>query len=208
MDEHLRQPAAAFVAQALAMPGEPDRLADDLTLVADDGVAATFAIELASTAGAVAFLVYVYRLTSRDANDTPGRERMENDLATMAEAERLEAPGPRPVAQADDGALGFVLATSPATLRTLSGEEPPPVNEEAAVDRGEAAAALLERLREAEAAARVWLASKPESDATRMPEEAELALYLLEPGKLEPLLTAIRRLTTVPPAPDTEDESD
>ena len=198
MDENLARPASAFVAQALAIPGEPEQLADDLTLVGDDGVAATFAIELESTAGAVAFLVYVYRLASRDADGASGRKRMERDLATMAEAERLDAPGPRPVAQADAGPLGFVLATTPAMLRTLSGDvsgtEAP-----AALDRGEAATALLERLLAAEAAARAWLASVPEAPSERTPEEAELALHLLEPGNLEPLLAAIRRLTATAP---------
>ncbi|HET7094895.1 MAG TPA: hypothetical protein VFI22_15495 [Thermomicrobiales bacterium] len=196
MDENLTGRAAAFVAQALDMPGNPNQLAADLDLVADDGLAATFATELESTAGVVAFLIYVYRLTSRDANGTLGRERMASDLATMEEAERLDAPGPRPVAQADDGALGFVLATTPAMMRTLSGEAAS-ANEPAPMDRGEAAAALLGQLRAAEAAARSWLASAPDDAAPRTPEEAELALYLLEPGTLDPLLTAIRRLTMV-----------
>jgi aminoglycoside phosphotransferase (APT) family kinase protein len=207
VDENLTRPAAAFVAQALDMPGDPERLADDLTLVADDGVVVTFAIELESTAGVVAFLVYVYRLASRVADGALGRERMERDLATMAEAERLDAPGPRPVAQADDGALGFVLATTPAILRALSGESPPTA-EAPPIDRGEAATALLARLRATEDAARTWLASAPDDGSPRTSEETELALHLLEPGNLDPLLTAIGRLTNVGPGDAMADDGD
>lgn len=199
MDEDLRRPAAAFLAQALEMPAEPEALVDDLTAVADDGVVATFAVELESTAGVVAFLVYAYRLTSRDSDGASGRERMERDLATMAEAERLDAPGPRAVAQAEDGPLAFLLATSPAMLRVLAGEDAAASTPAAAIERGDAAAALLDRLRDAETAARAWLANLPDNASPRTPEETELALHLLEPGNLEPLLTAIRRLTTAAP---------
>lgn len=193
--------AGRFLAAALDLAEDGAHLAGDFVQLDGDRAAVTFAIELDSSAGPAAFLVYAYRLREMDDAGRTGEERFHGDLATMTEAERLGAPGPRLVGHAADGVFGFVLATSPAFRRALTGEPdvPDPAPALDAGDRGELAARLMGSLLDASAAAARWLAvvEATEWQGERPEAETELALRLLEPGMLAPLMEAIQRLAHV-----------
>jgi len=159
--------AAAFLAQALALADDPAALAPELTRLRRDPAVAVYSAELDSSVGPTAFLVYAYDLAQRDAEGRTGWERYDHDLRTLEEAAERDAPGPRLLASAHGEGDAFLLATTPATLRALSGEAPPegtgegtppPVGDPAETRR-EAAGHLLRLLREADAEAATWLAA-------------------------------------------------
>lgn len=206
-----RPGAAAFLAQALEIEDDVDALAADLVKIEGDEAVGVFAAEVDSSAGPVAFLVYAYALAARDATGRGGRERFESDLAVLETAAARDAPGPRPVAHAESGDAGYILATSPAVLRVLAGDAevttpggaadlPPGDPAEA---RRAAAEELLRLLRSAEEQATAWLAAVRASEVADpgaserppraplppafSPEETELALSLLE-GRTRNLL--------------------
>lgn len=205
--------AAAFLALALDLPDEPALLAPDLALVDADPAVAVFAVELDSSAGPAAFLVYAYDLAAVDAAGRRGEARFVGDLETLARAAALDAPGPRLVANARTDDAGYVLATSPATLRALTGQEAVAAaagNETTTptVDptgtRRAAASALLRLLRAANEHAVAWAAAvaadrRPEAadPAALTPEEAELALFLVDDRSITPLLGTLDGLLTI-----------
>lgn len=205
--------AAAFLGQALGLTDDPGVLAGDLSVVEEDEVGAVYAGELDSSAGPAPFLVYVYDLGRRDAQGRSGRDRFAADLATLETAARLDTPGPRALAHADTGDDGFVLATSPATFRALTGASPAAAERRAeaaasaaaiAAARSEAAAELLGLLREADRQAEAWLTAvggpagsagadpAPEIELGAFtPEETELALFLLDERSIRHLLRTL-----------------
>jgi hypothetical protein len=215
--------AAAFLIEALELGDavEPSALASDLIALERSPTLATYAVELDSSVGLTAFLIYVYSLTALDADGRSGRDRFATDLATIERAAELGTPGPRPVAHAQGDVVAYLLATTPATLRALQGAPDPsevaeleaslsdllPVGEMAAI-RAEAPPELLRLLRAANEEARRWLAALrasgrhvPESDAEvdqgaiELNEvERELALYLLDERSVQALLEALNLL--------------
>jgi len=212
-----RRSAAAFLAQALDLADEPDALAADLVAIAAEPPVAIYAAELDSSVGPAAFLVYAYDLTATDADGRGGQTCFADDLATLERAAALAAPGPRAVAHARGDDLAFILATTPATLRALSGGgEPPPdaspppadllLAADPATARREAAAELLRALRLANEQAARWRAALPAPalpDAAQAPaarslpvssEETELALFLLDEASIRDLLLTINTI--------------
>ena len=213
-DDRRRQ-AAAFLAQALDLPDHPSQLAGDLLPVAETPAVAVFAAELDSSVGPAAFLVYAYALAATDDDGRPGRDRFASDLETLETAAARGAPGPRAVAHALGDDAGFILATSPATLRALTGEpaaagpvDPPtlPHGADPKETRRSAAEELLRLLRAADEPATAWLAAwaasnggagapSPPTPSSRAfaPEETELALFLLD-DRAQNLLRALDAL--------------
>lgn len=203
--------AARFVAAALGLAEDDPLLAADFVEVDADPAVITLAIELDSSAGTAAFLVYAYRLSAQGEDGRSGEERFRGDIATMTEAERRGAPGPRLVAHAADGGLGFVLATSPAFRLIMAGDPRPPDLRRIVgnSERGDLANRLMASLLGASAAATRWLAAVEAagSSGRATPQETELALRLLDPSVVPPLMEAIRRLVdAAPPAPSSDVE--
>ena len=214
-DDRRRQ-AAAFLAQALDLPDDPAQIAGDLLPVDRTPAVAVFATELDSSVGPAAFLVYAYALAALDDDGRSGRDRFAADLDTLETAAARGAPGPRAVAHALGDDTAFVLATSPATLRVLTGEPPvvapadaPPLPPGADPNetRRSAAEDLLRLLRAADEPATAWLAAWAASDAGTggpsqpapsprafTPEETELALFLLDDRSIRHLLQTLNRL--------------
>jgi hypothetical protein len=218
--------AAAFLIEALELGGdvEASALAPDLIPLETSPTVATFAVELESSVGPAAFLVYVYSMDARDDDGRSGHDRFTADLATIERAAELGTPGPRAVASAQGEDVAYILATTPATLRALQGEPDPtedegleagisdllPVGEVAAI-RAESPPELLRLLREANEEAKRWLAAIRSS--SRLAENAEnggdpallelteaereLALYLLDERSVQSLLEALNLLLSV-----------
>lgn len=217
--------AAAFLAQALDLADDPAALAADLLPVSEEPVVAVYAAELDSSAGPAAFLVYAYALAATDPQGQSGEARFAADLATLERAAQLDAPGPRAVAHARTEASAFLLATTPATLRTLTGEADsvaagdPATATDTTDTRRSAAAELLRLLRLANDEAAAWTravraARQPgaagaaiPTDLDFLPEETELALFLLDERSIKDLLGALDALLTIarrrPPGPPT-----
>jgi hypothetical protein len=217
--------AAAFLAQALELGQDVDplALAADLTRLKVDPQAAIYAAELDSSVGPTAFLVYVYSFAATGPDGRTGREFFEADLATLETAAEREAPGPRVVAHARSEDEGFILATTPATLRALRGETPPEALESLQADAGDllptgdvaearrtGAEELLRLLRAADREAARWLAAL-QADGRLLPDaadgeirgtiafndaETELALFLLDERSIQSLLRALNVLLT------------
>lgn len=215
--------AAAFLAQALELdPGtDPLSLAADLAGLKRDPQAAIYAAELDSSVGPAAFLIYVYTFAATGPDGRTGRAHFEADLATLEMAAEREAPGPRLVAHAQSEDEGFILATTPATLRALRGEAPPEALESLQADAGDllptgdiaearrsGAEELLRLLRAADREAARWLAAL-QADGRLLPDradddvqeaipfneaETELALVLLDERSIQSLLRALNLL--------------
>ncbi len=219
--DQLTRGAAAFLAQVADLDGDRDALdalAGDLAVMKRDANAAIYTIQLDSSIGPAAFLVYAYLLDERGGDGRTGRELYEAGLAILSEAAQREAPGPRAVAHAETGAAGYILATTPGTYRALVGDGVPEVtptdtDELAApppVDlyqrRVDAATALHHLLRDANTAATDWLAAiqsagaAPGSAADDLLEfnedETALALFLLDDRSIGDLLKTLNLLVT------------
>lgn len=211
--------AAVFLGQVLGITDSPDYLAADLSPIKRDDNASIFTIQLDSSVGPAAFLVYAYALNQRGGDGRTGKELFDAGLATLQQAAQRSAPGPRAVAHAETDVLGFILATTPGTYRALTGDDPQvnDIAEAAAVDqaatedaaryRSEIAQDLLESLRSANQQATDWLAaiqiaSQSETDGDEQiddllsftEEETELALYLLDDDSIGNLLRALNLL--------------
>jgi hypothetical protein len=216
-DQRLK--AAAFLGQALGLSESAAALAEDVIAVERGTAVAVFAAELESSVGPAAFLIYVYDLEATDSEGRGGREIFEADLTTLETAAARGAPGPRAMAHAEADGIAFILATTPATLRALTGEEPgeppgetpaPPSWGAGSVETRTAAAEhLLRLLRAADGEAALWLGARagaggaaPEATATAdgaalTPEETELALFLLDEQSIRNLLTALNQLLAI-----------
>jgi hypothetical protein len=209
---------AAFVIQALDLDDDPAALAGEIVALKRDPNAGISSIELDSSVGPAAFLVYHYLLSATDDEGRTGRDLFDADLATLEQAAAQESPGPRIVAHATAGDEAFILATTPATYRTLTGA--PPLTDleataadllpgpETAATRRTAAAELLRLLREADAQAAAWLRAiqtegrlapddqTPDADDLLAfnEEEAALALFLLDERSIGHLLRVLNLL--------------
>jgi len=210
--------AATFLGQVLGIAETPDYLASDLSPIKRDANASIFTIQLDSSVGPAAFLVYAYVLDQRGGDGRTGKELFDSGLVTLQQAAQRAAPGPRAVAHAETDALGFILATTPGTYRALTGEAEPhdageadttdPIPFEASAEaRSEIAQELLRALRSANQHATDWLAAIQVASQSDIDdddviddllafteEETELALYLLDDESIGNLLRALNLL--------------
>lgn len=216
MTDDLTLKIAAFVIQALDLGDEPAALAGEIVALKRDLNAGISSIELDSSIGPAAFLVYHYLLDVPDAEGRSGRHLFDADLATLERAAAQETPGPRILAHATAGDEAYVLATTPATYRALTGS--PPLDDleattadllpgtDTAETRRTAAADLLRLLREADSHASAWLrAIRAEGRLTSgdadtadflafNQDETALALFLLDERSIGNLLRVLNLL--------------
>ena len=211
----MRPVAASFLGEVLDI-ADGDMLSQDLSAIKRDTNASIYTIQLDSSVGPAAFLVYAYVLGERGGDGHTGQELFENGLATLQQAAQRATPGPRAVAHAEDGTYGFILATTPGTYRALTGEAPPitdleatpadllPVDDAARV-RSELAQELLASLKQANQQATDWMKAIQSVDANGeaaddilafTSDETELALYLLDDNSIGNLLNALNLLVT------------
>lgn len=212
--------AAAFLIQALDLDDAPGAIAPEIAEIKRDANAAIYTIQLESSIGPAAFLIYVYELDATDDQAQTGRQLFEAGLATLEAAAQRNAPGPRIVAHALTDAEGFILATTPATYRALSGEETTEAIEASAADllpieesaqtRRAAADELLRLLRAADAEAARWLGAiraagqvEPAVEGRERAEtllfneeETALALFLLDERSIQHLLQVLNLVLT------------
>lgn len=194
---------AAFVNEALDLGEDPAELAEEILPFKRDANAGISTIELESSIGPAAFLIYHYELNTPDDEGRAGSELFQTDLRTLERAATLNTPGPRILAHAVTDDEAFILATTPATHRALTGQAPeeaaPTVPEEQRDDvRKETATNLLRLLSEANAQARDWLAAMQlsgEASGTDQvdfhPEETGLALFLMDENNIRQLLQVL-----------------
>ena len=208
--------AAGFLAEVLGLDDEDVSLASDLSAIKRDANAAIFTIQLESSVGPAAFLVYGYLLDERGGDGHTGRELYESGLATLHQAAERDSPGPRAVANGESDGRGFIIATTPGTFRALAGAptEPAPELEpdpatfrsEAQTNRVRASSAdeLLQLLRSANDQAEQWLGAiqqasqEGEDDDILAFNESEtaLALFLLDDRSIGDLLRALNLLVS------------
>lgn len=202
-DERLR--AAAFLQEIFGPDADPETLAPELELLTSDAASFTWTIELTSTFGDAAFLVYQYTFNKKRSDGKWGRELFREGLETLELAAERNTPGPRIVAHAETDSEGYLLATTPAAYRLLTGaageNEPDPgptfeAGEASARAREESADELLRLLKQANDQARTWLAairadSAVEGESAQLPfneAEAALALFLNDATSVQDLL--------------------
>lgn len=189
--------AASFIAEALGLEGKPAELAADLVEIGSAPLLATYAVELDSSRGRVALLIWLYDLDRVDDANVNGRQQRDRDLEMLEAAVRLGAPGPRLIASGEVGRWGAVLATTPGDHARLGGQAVASAanlsnTPMATDDRARLAGELLVALRRSVYLAETYLAASEQS-AERTSEEAELGLFLTDPRSLEPLLGLVRR---------------
>jgi hypothetical protein len=213
--DELTLPTAAFLQQVLELEEDPASLARDLSIIKRDNNAAIYTIQLESSVGLAAFLVYTYVLAERGGDGHTGQELFDAGLETLQQAAQRNTPGPRAVAHASTDAHAFILATTPGTYRALTGSASIQSLEPAAEDlvatedtdrvRSDAAEQLLDLLQRANAEAQTWLraiqsatqsAPGTEEEALISFSEAEtgLALFLLDDDSIGDLLRALNLL--------------
>ena len=213
--DDLAMASAAFLAQVLDLEDDPAVLMDDLAVIKRDQNAAIYTIQLESSVGPAAFLVYTYVLAETGGDGHTGRELFNAGLATLQQAATRNTPGPRAVAHAESDDHGFILATTPGTYRALAGEAPAtlepapeelPATEETERIRTAAAEELLRLLREANGHARTWISAIRSAGATQGDDvdeliefteaETELALFLLDDESIGDLLRSLNMLVS------------
>lgn len=212
--DELALASASFLNQVLDLDDDPSALARDLSAIKRDQNAAIFTIQLESSVGLAAFLVYMYVLDTRGGDGRTGKELFDAGLETLQTAASRNTPGPRAVAHAETGTHGFILATTPGTYRALTGgvpaealeptQEDLPVTGNTELVRSEAAEELLKLLQGANDQARIWLnairsasSGQPDdvSDLISFTEaETELALFLLDDASIGDLLRSLNLL--------------
>jgi hypothetical protein len=204
--------AASFLVQALELDIDPESIGQDLTVVNSEGEVTTYATELEASFGPAAFLIYVYRYVDPAFGGT-GRSGYEAAIETLQTAAARNAPGPRLLANGESDTEGFLLATTPATYRLMTGAgepvepAPPSTVKDTAEIRRDSAQELLTHLTAANAAATQWLAAirngAGPTGAAAVPEmvefnedEVELALFLLDERSIQDVLKAVNLLIT------------
>ncbi len=195
---------ADFLHQALSLEDSAEELAEGLSPFKQDDNAGIWTIEMESSVGIAPFLIYHYLLDIPDGEGRTGRILFDADLRTLERSAMIDSPGPRILAHAVTEAEAFILATTPATHRSLTGEEDyrPPA-EDVATDRSDAASKLVEALAEANRLAGTWLAAlradslahgkDPNAGEFVEFNEAEtgLALYVLDDRSIRDLLATL-----------------
>jgi hypothetical protein len=214
-DSPITRAAASFLGQVLGLGEAPTDLASDLSAIKRDANASIYTIQLESSVGPAAFLVYAYLLNERGGDGRTGKEVFDAGLETLQQAAANDSPGPRAVAHAETDDYGFILATTPGTYRALVGEgsqastleaQPADLMPTAELERSRSASAeeLLRLLREANRHAADWLSAiqgsgqAVDSDNAELVEftehETELALFLLDDESIGSLLKALNVL--------------
>lgn len=204
--------AASFLTQALELADDPSLIAPEFTPLKEDVNASIYSVELDSSIGTAAFLIYVYAMAASDEEGKSGKELYEAGLTTLQQAAGRDTPGPRMVAHAESEAFGFILATTPATWRALQGEEAPsmvateedlPMIEMSAEQRASVAEDLHRSLHEANEHAKRWLGAIRQAGAgadddtlDSTEEETALALFVLDSANVQSMLTALNLLVT------------
>ncbi|HEU0165844.1 MAG TPA: hypothetical protein VFQ54_12435 [Thermomicrobiales bacterium] len=215
--EDMEYAAASFLGRVLGLEDDTDSLAGDLSVIKRDRNAAIYTIQLESSVGPAAFLVYGYLLNERGGDGHTGQELFDSGLATLQQAAERNSPGPRAVAHGASGEFGFIIATTPGTFRALAGDpdEPEPVLEPdprefpntEATDRlrRDAADELLHLLRSANERSQQWLQAIQTAsqggdggeDLLAFNEsETELALFLLDNESIGDLLQTLNILVS------------
>lgn len=213
--DELSHATAAFIRQALELDDDVMTLAADLSTIKRDANAAIFTIQLDSSVGPAAFLVYTYILDRTGGDGHTGQELYDGGLQTLQQAHQRNAPGPRAVAHASTEEHGFILATTPGTYRALIGAPVADTLEPGAEDlistentdaaRSDSAEKLLELLRSANEEARSWLRAiqaatqqAPGDDDRALvsfsEHETALALFLLDESGIGDLLRMMNLL--------------
>lgn len=212
--DEMAEVAAIFLGSVLGLEDDADALAEDLSAMKRDSNASIYTIQLESSVGPAAFLVYGYLLDERGGDGHTGKELYDSGLATLQQAAARNSPGPRAVAHGESGDYGFIVATTPGTYRALAGEtEPAPVLEPEPQDvlspremdrlRADTADELLQLLRDANDRAGQWLraiqhASQEDAEADELlafnESETALALFLLDDQSIGDLLRTLNLL--------------
>lgn len=197
--------AASFLAQVLELQDDPVSIVPELIPIKEEAHAAIYSVELDSSIGTAAFLLYVYALREPDPEGGTGVDRYQEGLRALRQAADRDTPGPRMVAHADTDAFGFILATTPATWRALQGQEPSSLVATAAdlpaisvtpEQRATIAEDLHRSLKEASEHAASWLEAVRGGEVTFTEEETALALFVLDNANIQPVLAALNLLVT------------
>lgn len=206
--------AATFIVQTLDIDVPANEFVPGLNRIERDDDTAVYAVQLESSVGPAAFLVYAYRAGPATNGRRTGQthSRYDSDLQTLREAQSRNVPGPRLVATADLDQHSFILATDPQTFAALAGRSEngtlPVATADATADpadvRRDAAERLIPLLRETETQARRWLAAfdaqaRAARDEAGAPTafddaETELALNIIGPGGIRHILTFANRV--------------
>lgn len=209
-DQHAIK-VAAFLTQALDLDDDPVLLAAEVVTLKRDPNAGISTLELESSIGPAAFLVYDYQLDKFNAELKTGQSLFDADLKTLERAAEIDSPGPRILAHAVAGDEAFILATTPAVHRALTGGGDGTSLEATEADllpgaesqrvREESANELLRLLREANAEAARWLraiqaegrlADDSAGEFVEFSEaEAALALFVMDERSIQHMLKAL-----------------
>ncbi len=212
-DDTLDLLAARFIIQTLSLDLVPEVLVPTLNRIERDDQTAVYAVQLESSVGPAAFLIYGYETSLPGKRGAAGRQRHATDLRTLEVALSRNVPGPRLLASGDLGGSAFVLATDPQTFAALAGVDPS-VNAASDTERDrdpaelrrDAAGRLVTLLRDADREAGRWLRAIDRQEsadksaagpAAALPfddVETELALYLLGPDGIRNILTLASRI--------------
>ncbi len=195
---------ADFMRQALSLDESAESLADEIESFKEDINAGISTVELDSSVGPAPFLIYHYILEIRDSENRTGKELFDADVRTLERAAMIDSPGPRILAHAVTDEEAFILATTPATHRALTGDDSSSASRSGdPTDRSDAASRLVGALAEANKLAGEWLAAlRAESAAGgKNPDEGEfvefneaeaaLALFVLDDRSIRDLLTTL-----------------
>jgi hypothetical protein len=204
---------ADFVRQALDLNESPASLAGEIVPFKRDSNAGISTIEFDSTVGVAPFLIYHYLLDATNDEGKTGGDLFQADLKTLERAAMIDSPGPRIMAHAVAGDEAYILATTPATHRVLTGNESATGEasqgglradpEKADGIRSEAAGKLVEALADANQLAAQWLAAIRSSDVGLGVDadvgeyiefneaETALALYVLDDRSIKELLAVL-----------------
>ncbi|MCC6943539.1 MAG: hypothetical protein IT335_03120 [Thermomicrobiales bacterium] len=195
---------AEFLRQALSLEDVSTELAEELSPFKQDDNAGIWTIELESSVGVAPFMIYHYLLEIAGADGRTGKTLFDADLKTLERSAMIDSPGPRILAHAVAEGEAFILATTPAAHRSLTGEGEylPPADDDG-TERSEAASKLIEALAEANKLAGAWLAAlradsiaqgkNPQAGEFVEFNEAEtgLALYVLDDRSIRDLLATL-----------------
>jgi hypothetical protein len=213
--DDMAEAAAMFLGNVLGLEDDTASLAQDLSAIKRDVNASIYTIQLESSVGPAAFLVYGYLLDERGGDGHTGKELFDSGRVTLQQAAERNSPGPRAVAHGESGDYGFIIATTPGTFRALAGEssesvrnlEPAPADLPSTPEidriRRDAAIELLQLLRDANERSSQWLGAiqtASQSDAANdnllafNESETELALFLLDDRSIGDLLRTLNLL--------------
>lgn len=198
--------AAAFMQEALGADMDPVSLEPGLEVVNTDAHAITYTVELESSIGDAAFLIYQFSLSASGPDGRSGAEVFREGLETLELAAERNTPGPRLLAHGTTEDEGYMLATTPATYRLLTGEtnlDEITASEgellpgaDTARARSQSADELLRLLKLANDQAKTWFSAvraegritTSGADIPLSQEEQALALFLLDESSVQDLL--------------------